>query len=197
MHTKLINAAMLATALALGGTAGAQGTGGMNAPPQKTQPSKAQQPPAAAQPTRAELAVPALKAVRLSSLDEDQLKDVQKQLKEIGLYEASVDGVLGRHTRAALVTYFQRQLALAQQGRISEVALTGFGFDENEIQKVRGVDEAKSSERETLQGHEGPATPEQKTEMKQEPQKKMEQQKMEPKSEPKPEPKMEPNEPKK
>ena len=172
MLTKYINPAILmAAALALGGTAVAQSTGGMKTEP-KAQPSPSAQQaphvtqPAAPVPSKAE-AAPLLKSVRMSALDKNQVKDVQQQLKNLGFYKAEPDGVLGAQTRAALLAYFQNQIALTQQGRISDDALTVFGFGKSDIEKVRGIDEAKGPERETTQGREGPVTPQQKEQMKQ------------------------------
>src|SRR5512143_644648 len=110
MLTKHINPAILtmAAALALGGTAVAQSMGGMKTEPRAQPSPSAQQapapsPPAATQPSQAqqEQATPMLKSVRLSALDQNQIKEVQKQLKNLGFYKAGVDGVLGAQTRAA------------------------------------------------------------------------------------------------
>ena len=170
MLTKYINPAIfMAAALALGGTAVAQSAGGMKTEP-KPQPSPSAQQaphmtqPAAPVPSTAE-AAPALKSVRLSALDKKQVKDVQQQLKNLGFYKGEPNGVLGAQTNAALLAYFQSQISLTQQGRISDDALTVFGFGKSDIEKVRGVDEAKGPERETTQGREAPATPQQREPM--------------------------------
>lgn len=157
MANKLINATMLTAAVALGGTALAQTTGGATNPPTA----------APQQTAQGQAMAPNVKSVRLTSLDKNQIKDVQKQLKDVGFYKGDVDGVLGAGTKSALLAYFQHQIMLAQQGRISDDSLLAFGFAKTDIEKVRGVDEAKGSERESTQGHEAPATPQQKSQMQQ------------------------------
>ncbi len=135
MQFKLMNATMLAAALALGGTAIAQTTGGMNQPKsQSSQSQSAQQAPAA---TQSQAMNPNVKSVRLTALDDSQIKDVQKQLKDVGFYKGDVDGKLGNETKSALLAYFQHQVTLAQQGRISDDALLSFGFNKTDIEKVR------------------------------------------------------------
>ncbi len=82
-----------------------------------------------------------LKSVKLASLNNAQVRQIQTHLKDIGLFKGNVDGNLGPDTRSALLAYFQNQVTLSQQGRISEGALSGFGFDRTEIERVRGIDQ--------------------------------------------------------
>ena len=98
-----------------------------------------------------------LKSVRLTSLDQNDLKGVQTQLKDLGFYKGNVDGMLGNQTKTALLSFFQSQINLARQGKISDQALTGFGFDKSQIEKVRGIDESKGNVREPTRGQESPS----------------------------------------
>jgi peptidoglycan hydrolase-like protein with peptidoglycan-binding domain len=95
-----------------------------------------------------------LKSVRLASLSNADVRQIQTHLKDIGLYKGNVDGNLGVDTRNALTSYFQSQVSLAQQGRISEGALSGFGFASNEIERVRGIDQGNQGNvRQPTQGN--------------------------------------------
>lgn len=176
MISKFIQTSVVAAALALGGSAFAQGGNATPNAPDTQKPEAAQPNKDNAQAPQKEQAAAAdkVKSVRLTALDPDQLKAVQTNLKDSGFYKGKIDGALGNETRGALAAYFQQQAAMAQQGRISDAALTGFGFDKNQIEKVRGIDEAKGNARENTKGQETkpmqpkqepktqPAAPEQK-----------------------------------
>ena len=91
-------------------------------------------------------------SVKLSSLDTSQIKDIQTQLKDLGLYGGNIDGKMGAQTKAALVQYMRTQLAFVNQGRIGDVSLTGLGFTKDDIQRVRGVDEKSGNQRQPTKG---------------------------------------------
>lgn len=80
-------------------------------------------------------------SIKLSALDESQVTDLQTRLQELGFYKGEVDGKAGRLTRAALSQWFRQQLNLINQGRVSEAGLSGLGFSDTDIERVRGVDE--------------------------------------------------------
>ena len=151
MIGKFIQASVLATALALGGTAAAQsGSGSSN-----VDNSQGQSMQQGSQNVQGQQGMNAnLKSVHLTALDKNQLKDVQTQLKDLGFYKGNVDGVLGGQTRTALVAYFRDQLSLANQGRISDNALGGFGFNKSDIEKVRGIDQTNGNQRQPTRGQE-------------------------------------------
>jgi len=65
--------------------------------------------------------------VQLSSLSQDQARELQQRLQLLGYYRGDVDGHVGEGTRAALQRYFQRQAELARQGVISNSAIGLFG----------------------------------------------------------------------
>jgi len=149
MVSKFISTSFLAAALALGGTAFAGGTNDQQSQPQQQGMQQQQES------SQQQAASSNVKSVRLTALDQSQIKDVQTQLKDLGFYRGNVDGILGGQTHAALVSYFQSQLSLLQQGRISDGALSGFGFGRNDIEKVRGVDQSNMNDaRQNTQGQE-------------------------------------------
>lgn len=84
-------------------------------------------------------------SIKLSALDESQVTDLQTRLQELGFYKGDVDGKAGRMTRAALSQWFRQQLNLINQGRVSEAGLSGLGFSDTDIERVRGVDEEKGT----------------------------------------------------
>lgn len=153
MNRKLgLAGAITVLAVGLGGIAGAKGTTGQERKPESAQMKRAKgAEQAAAQRTKAET-----EAVRLSSLDKEQVKAVQNKLKDLGLYKEAADGTLNAPTRAALSRYFSTQMMLLNQGRISNSSLSAFGFGQDEIQRVRGVDEQRGPERQPTRGTEQP-----------------------------------------
>lgn len=62
----------------------------------------------------------------LSSLGTERIKAMQETLHREGLYQGEIDGVAGAQTRAALKRYFQRQMQLIDQGRMSDSAVGWF-----------------------------------------------------------------------
>lgn len=82
-----------------------------------------------------------LDSVRISSLDETQIKTLQQKLADLGYYMGNIDGIFGPKSRAALSQYFRDQATLVAQGKLSEVSMTSLGFEESEIERVRGVDQ--------------------------------------------------------
>lgn len=171
MNRKLVLAGVVASALALGGTALAGDTGQKGEqkmePQHKThagqtpQKHEAKKTAKAAAPVYNQLL---LNAVRLTSLDANQVKQLQTELQSLGLYRGKLDGILGPMTRMALSRYFQTQLTLMTRGRIAEHTLSTFGFDESEIERVRGVDQKHEMERQPTRGYEKKGTHEKKME---------------------------------
>ena len=146
MFSKFIQVSAVACALALGGTAVANNNGGSQSQstqqqqPQMQQGQQQQGQQGQQGQTQTQQTQQSVKSVRLTSLDQNQIKEVQTRLKDCGFYRGAVDGVIGNGTKSALTAFFQNQLTLAQQGRLSDEALSGFGFGQNDIQRVRGVD---------------------------------------------------------
>jgi len=65
--------------------------------------------------------------VQLSSLSQEQAREMQQRLQLLGYYRGDVDGHVGEGTRAALQRYFQHQAELARQGVVSNSAIGLFG----------------------------------------------------------------------
>ncbi|HEY1959308.1 MAG TPA: peptidoglycan-binding domain-containing protein [Polyangiaceae bacterium] len=157
MFSNFIKTSVIAAALALGGAAVAGNNDVGNTQAQPTQQQQGMSDQQGVQGSQASMQ--SLKSVRLASLDQQQIKDVQTQLRDLGFYKANIDGVLGSRTRGALQAYFQQQLSLVGQGRIADQALTGFGFAKTDIEKVRGVDESNGNNvRQNTNGQETPST---------------------------------------
>ena len=149
------------TLVALGASGLAIAEGG-NTPhdPQQKQPTAEQQPmqeeselqqgqqsAEAQQQEPQRVGVKRLDSVKLSVIEEEQAKNLQQQLSDLGYYKAEIDGKIGPKTKAALQQYFRDQATLVAQGRLSEVGMTSLGFDESEIQRVRGLEEQGDVER--------------------------------------------------
>jgi len=79
-------------------------------------------------------------SVQLSSLSQEQAREMQQRLQLLGYYRGPIDGKLGEGTRSALNRYFQRQADLARQGVISNSAISLFGTEVNDVQPVNGTD---------------------------------------------------------
>lgn len=107
---------------------------------------------AGVQPEAQRRGVARLDAVNLKSLDEDQAKSLQTKLQELGYYNGEIDGKIGPKSKGALSQYFRDQAQLVAQGKLSELAMTSLGFDDSEIQQVRGVDEQGEAERTPTKG---------------------------------------------
>ncbi len=100
---------------------GRQRMRGSDAQPAQKQPVRGTEVDSTAKQAARSTASPAMSSgTELTSLSEDQRKHIQQVLKDEGLYQGEVDGVVGAQTRAALQRYFQRQAQLVAQGRISE-----------------------------------------------------------------------------
>jgi hypothetical protein len=93
-----------------------------------------------------------LDSVKLSVLDEEAAQNLQTKLQELGYYKAEVDGKIGPKTRAALSQFFRDQAQLVNRGRLSELALTSLGFEDSEIERVRGMEEEPVEQRSPTRG---------------------------------------------
>jgi peptidoglycan hydrolase-like protein with peptidoglycan-binding domain len=78
--------------------------------------------------------------IQLGSLSQDQAREMQQRLQLLGYYRGPIDGKLGEGTRSALSRFFQRQAELAQQGVISNSAISLFGTNVDDVQPVNGRD---------------------------------------------------------
>lgn len=78
--------------------------------------------------------------IQLSSLTQEQAREMQQRLQLLGYYRGAVDGKVGEGTRAALQRYFQHQADLARQGVINNSAISLFGTEANDVQPVNGKD---------------------------------------------------------
>lgn len=165
MKHKYLVGSIGALALALSGLAVAEGTGAGDKPQQeqKDQPKQGMQEetqPKMEHEQKAEqkkAGVQRLDSVKLTSLDEQASRQLQQKLADLGYYKAEVDGKIGPKTRGALAQYFRDQAQLIVQGRLSEAGMTSLGFEESEIQRVRGMEEeGQTPERAPTRGTEEP-----------------------------------------
>ena len=147
MNKNLAYGGICALMLGIAGSAIAKDNG-------MTKSQQNQNPPSQSEPTAPATTQSQFKSVKLSSLDTSQIKDIQTQMKDLGLYTGTVDGKLGAQTKAALVQYMRTQLAFVNQGRISDYSLMGLGFNKDDIQRVRGVDEKSGNQRQPTKGTE-------------------------------------------
>jgi peptidoglycan hydrolase-like protein with peptidoglycan-binding domain len=77
-------------------------------------------------------------SVQLSALSNDQAKQMQQRLQLLGYYKGPIDGATGEGTRSALRNFFEHQATLASKGLVSNAAISLFGTQPNEIQRVSG-----------------------------------------------------------
>lgn len=73
--------------------------------------------------------------VQLSSLTQEQAREMQQRLQLLGYYRGAIDGKVGEGTRSALQRYFQRQAELAQQGVVSNSAISLFGTEVTDVRR--------------------------------------------------------------
>ncbi|HTV25202.1 MAG TPA: peptidoglycan-binding protein [Polyangiaceae bacterium] len=73
--------------------------------------------------------------VQLQSLSQEQAREMQQRLQLLGYYRGTIDGKVGEGTRSALTRYFQRQAELAQQGVISNSAISLFGTEVSDVRR--------------------------------------------------------------
>jgi peptidoglycan hydrolase-like protein with peptidoglycan-binding domain len=78
--------------------------------------------------------------IQLTSLSQEQAREMQQRLQLLGYYRGPVDGKVGEGTRSALRNYFNRQAELAQQGVINNSAISLFGTNVDDVQPVSGRD---------------------------------------------------------
>jgi peptidoglycan hydrolase-like protein with peptidoglycan-binding domain len=79
-------------------------------------------------------------SVQLSALNTDQVKEMQQRLQLLGYYRGPIDGAVGPGTREALRKFFDHQADLAAKGSVSNAAISLFGTQPDEIQRVSGSD---------------------------------------------------------
>ncbi|MEO8177851.1 MAG: peptidoglycan-binding domain-containing protein [Deltaproteobacteria bacterium] len=77
-------------------------------------------------------------SVQLSALSNDQAKQMQQRLQLLGYYKGPIDGTTGEGTRSALRNFFEHQASLASKGLVSNAAISLFGTQPNDIQRVSG-----------------------------------------------------------
>jgi len=73
--------------------------------------------------------------VQLSTLTQEQARELQQRLQLLGYYRGDIDGHVGEGTRAALQSYFQRQADLAQHGIVSNSAIGLFGTAPKDVHR--------------------------------------------------------------
>jgi peptidoglycan hydrolase-like protein with peptidoglycan-binding domain len=75
-------------------------------------------------------------SIGLQSLDEQQIRDVQQRLQEMGHYQGQVDGIVGPKTRAALSAVVRAQFLLSQrlvaQDELPPFLLSSLGMSETD-----------------------------------------------------------------
>jgi len=79
-------------------------------------------------------------SVQLTALSTAQAKEMQQRLQLLGYYKGPIDGTVGAGTRSALRKFFEHQANLASKGSVSNSAISLFGTQPNEIQRVNGTD---------------------------------------------------------
>lgn len=82
-------------------------------------------PPDAAPPHDWRMGAPGT-LIQLEELAPVEVIDLQKRLTALNLYNDSLDGIAGPHTRDALQAYFLKQAHLATQGQLDASTLTLF-----------------------------------------------------------------------
>jgi len=65
--------------------------------------------------------------IELSSLSAAQIRKLQQRLQQLGMYQGSIDGMMGKGTQTALSHYFERQAKLADEGAATESGLDTLG----------------------------------------------------------------------
>jgi peptidoglycan hydrolase-like protein with peptidoglycan-binding domain len=82
-------------------------------------------------------------SVQLSALSNAQAKEMQQRLQLLGYYKGPIDGAVGEGTRSALHNFFAHQADLASKGNVSNAAISLFGTQPNDIQRVKGSDDSR------------------------------------------------------
>ncbi len=96
-----------------------------------------------------------LRTVGLKNLDDQQIRDTQQKLKDIGYYKGEVDGIVGPLTLSAITRFFGDQARLAAQGKVSKQAMTAFDIDISERQLVGGQEGDTPKREQGVQGEQG------------------------------------------
>ncbi len=78
--------------------------------------------------------------VRLSSLNKEEIKQVQQALQQQGIYQGPIDGVAGPETYAAVGAFQQKQGGRVS-GHLDQQTAQALGVSFGDIQPVRGGDE--------------------------------------------------------
>lgn len=99
--------------------------------------------PATAANTPANASDDARTSVQLTALTKDQAKEMQQRLQLLGYYKGPIDGDVGPGTRTALRNFFEHQADLASKGSVSNAAISLFGTEPNQIERVSGSDKDK------------------------------------------------------
>lgn len=112
--------------------------------------------------------------VSLNELDEEKIKSVQQELKDMGFYQGEVDGKLGPRTKSALNKFSDRQASLTRKlidnNQLTSVTLEHLGLDRSELQEVVGEESPGAVSPEGQQGQDiqiEPAEPQPGQEMEQ------------------------------
>jgi len=79
-------------------------------------------------------------SVQLTALSNAQAKEMQQRLQLLGYYKGPIDGNVGEGTRSALRKFFEHQANLASKGSVSNAAISLFGTQPNDIQRVNGTE---------------------------------------------------------
>jgi peptidoglycan hydrolase-like protein with peptidoglycan-binding domain len=75
--------------------------------------------------------------IRLSSLDKEEIRQVQQALQQQGVYQGPIDGVAGPETYAAVGAFQQKQGGKVT-GHLDQQTAQALGVSFGEIQPVRG-----------------------------------------------------------
>ena len=79
-------------------------------------------------------------SIELSAVQGEQARQLQQKLKEKGLYNGRIDGILGPQTKKALQQFQQKQ-GIQGNGSLDQQTAEALGLNFDEIQRVRGTEE--------------------------------------------------------
>jgi len=78
-------------------------------------------------------------SIELSAVHGEQARQLQQKLKEQGLYNGRIDGILGPQTKRALQQFQQKQ-GIQGNGSLDQQTAEALGLNFDEIQRVRGTE---------------------------------------------------------